>query len=180
MRIPLSPSIISSETEITVIFSEHNTYWARSCVRHVTRVILLGVKGATLMMQRAGFKPNIYQWAVLVLLSTLLWPWSSSLRFTGCLLPEVWHYCHLLDCSLPRRFRHVCQTRCKMGRLKTFACVEKTKKAHLSRRDSSLGAATSISVTFLLFWDTRLGFSISISPSTPLLFLDCVQRETAL
>lgn len=47
---------------------------------------------------------------------------------------------------------------------------------HLSLRDSSLGAFTSISATLLLFWDTRLGFSITISPSTPLLFLVWVQK----
>lgn len=48
---------------------------------------------------------------------------------------------------------------------------------HLSLRDSTVVALRSTSVAFLFLLDTRLGFSISISPSTALLFLYCVQKE---
>lgn len=51
---------------------------------------------------------------------------------------------------------------------------------HLSLRDSTVVALRSTSVAFLFLLDTRLGFSISINPSTALLFLYCVQKEESV
>lgn len=46
-----------------------------------------------------------------------------------------------------------------------------TRNTHLSLLDNCRGSSSSICVTFLDFWATLLGFSISIKPSTPVLFL---------